>query len=214
MSKLQGWKLTQRIIKSGFNRQVKQYFKDIKSDTRQDRGRAVLKNSLLIQDHDSALEVLNKQIHFYLGLQDNRVPIATIPDYWVERVGADRPQLVVIYRPKFKQTRRTGNYELTIPHYLGDKHPKLPEYKKGNWRGSLILKDNSRLVVNGASITETERVIKALKRYIKPEYLPGTFKIGQVKNSPFLELEVRPLRADYYSKGQKQAEPDWRCYCS
>ena len=214
MAKLPGWKLTQRVIKIGFNRQIRNYFKDIQSDSRQDKGRAVLRNSLLIKDDDSALEVLNKQIYFYLGLQDNRELIATIPEHWEKRVGSDRSQLVVIYRPKHKTPERTGNYPICIPHYAGDKKPKIPEFKKGNWQGILTLEDNSKLIINGASSTETERVIKAFKRYIKPAYLTDNLKIGHLKSNPFHEFEVKPLRADYYSRGKKNAQPDWRCYCS
>ncbi|NET52805.1 MAG: hypothetical protein F6K09_30275 [Merismopedia sp. SIO2A8] len=214
MTTTEGWEFTQKVIKVGFNRDVRKYFRDIKSDNRRDNGRAVLRNSLLIKDNDSALQVLNKQIYFYLGLKDNRQAIATVPEYWQRKVGSERPQLVIIYRPKSPQKNRTGNYSLHIPHYTGDKKPQFPEFKKGNWQGMLVLKDNSRLVVNGFSMAEAERVVKALQRYIKSEYLPGNFQVKQIKSNRFQEIEVVPLRADYYSQGKTNAEPDWRCYCS
>ncbi|NER30812.1 MAG: hypothetical protein F6J89_25140 [Symploca sp. SIO1C4] len=214
MTTTEGWEFTQKVIKVGFNRDVRKYFRDIKSDSRRDNGRAVLRNSLLIKDNDSALQVLNKQIYFYLGLKDNQQVVATVPEHWSRRIGSERPQLVIIYRPKFPTKGRTGNYPIHIPHYIGDRNPKLPEFKKGNWQGMLVLKDNSRLVVNGVSATETEKTINALKRYIKSEYLPGNFQIKQIKNNRYRELEVVPLRADYYSQGKTNTEPDWRCYCS
>ncbi|NEO34265.1 MAG: hypothetical protein F6K36_28455 [Symploca sp. SIO3C6] len=212
MTTTEGWEFTQKVIKVGFNRDVRKYFRDIKSDSRRDNGRAVLRNSLLIKDNDSALQVLNKQMYFYLGLKDNRQAIATIPEQWARRVGSNRPQLVIIYRPKLKGSIKTGNYLLHLPHYLGKRNPPLPEYKKGNWQGLLTLKDNSKLIVNGFSPQETEKTVNSLSRFINSEYLPGNFKIGQVKNSPYLEIEVKPHRADYYSQGQGQIEPDWRCY--
>ncbi|NEQ78514.1 MAG: hypothetical protein F6K23_39315 [Okeania sp. SIO2C9] len=212
MATTEGWEFTQKIIKVGFNRDVRKYFRDIKSDSRRDNGRAVLKNSLLIKDNDSALQVLNKQMYFYLGLKDNRQAIATIPEYWDVKVGAHRPQLAIIYRPTLNREEYTGNYPIYIPQYNGHKNPKLPIFKKGNWHGILYLKDNSRLVINGVSATEAERVIKILQRYIISDYLPGVLKITQLKNAPYHEFEVQPIRADYYSRGRKNAQPDWRCY--
>ncbi|NEP01253.1 MAG: hypothetical protein F6K58_21860 [Symploca sp. SIO2E9] len=212
MSTTEGWEFTQKVIKVGFNRDVRKYFRDIKSDSRRDNGRAVLKNSLLIKDNDSALQVLNKQMYFYLGLKDNRQTIATIPEDWAVRVGANRPQLVIIYRANTTKKQRTGNYTLTLPHYNGDKRPQLPTFKKGNWCGILRLKDNSQLKVNALSEAEAERVIKLLQRYLNRNFLPGHLKIAKIRNSPYSEVEVKPLRADYYSKGRENAQPDWRYY--
>ncbi|NEO34304.1 MAG: hypothetical protein F6K36_28655 [Symploca sp. SIO3C6] len=212
MSDSRGWEYTQRVIRITHNRRIREHFSDIESDDDFTTGRSVLRNTLLIRDNDSGLEVMNKQACFR-NLLDDEPPVATMPEHWERRVGSDRPQLVVVYRPKLRRPGYTGNYQLSIPHYIGGRKPNIPSYKKGNWHGILTLTDNSKLTVNGVTMRECERVIKIFKRYINPKYLPGNFKIGEVKGKPYHEFEIKPIRADFYSHGRKNLEPDWRYYC-
>jgi hypothetical protein len=58
------WEFTQRMIRIGHNRRVKEYFKDTKSDTDTGSGRAAIKVALLIRDEDSAIESMNKMLYF------------------------------------------------------------------------------------------------------------------------------------------------------
>lgn len=203
------WEFTQKIIRIGHNRDVTAHFRDIIGDEQRDTGRAAVKTALLIRDEDSALEVLNKQLYFRLGVAgDSRQAIATVPEWWPLRVGAERPQLVVAFRAPGQKT----TYTLTIPHYTGNRNPAIPAYHKGSWRGELTLGDNSKLVVNARTDAEAARVLGMLQRYVKPSLLKDhTPKFTRVKKG-FNEVRVAPIFADFYSRGQTNTQPDWRSY--
>lgn len=201
------WNWTQKVIKIGHNRAVKKHFKDVIADDGKATGRQSIKTALLIRDEDSALEVLNKQIYFN-RIADGGIPIATMPEWWPRRVGADIPQLAIVFRPRGKKT----SYQLVIPHYNGDRNPKIPAFKKGSYRGELTCTDNSKLVVNAGSEAEAERVIRVLRRYIVPKFVSGKTPIVQrVKGTNFKEARVIPVLADFHPHGQKEGIPaKWR----
>lgn len=203
------WEFTQKVIRIGHNRAVKKHFRDVTSDDSRSNGRQALKTSLLIRNEDSGLEVINKQIYFQ-RLVGGDIPIATMPEWWPKRVGSDIPQLTVVWRPPGKKT----SYQICIPHYNGDRNPKIPSYRKGSYRGTLTLSDNSKLVVNAASENEADRVIRVLRRYINPKFASGRNPhIGKVKGSGFKEARVVPIVADFYPYGQAEDNrPSWRKY--
>lgn len=203
------WEFTQKVIRIGHNCAVKKHFKDILSDESRGRGREAIKTALLIRNEDSGLEVLNKQVYFQ-KLIDGGIPIATMPERWEGRVGANIPQLAIVWRPSGKKT----SYQICIPHYNGDRNPKIPSYHKGSYRGTLTLTDNSKLVVNAKSEREAFRVIQVLHRYIQPKFLVGREpEIIKVKGPGFKEARVVPIVADFYPHGQiKEGNPLWRKY--
>lgn len=206
------WEFTQRIIRIGHNRRVKQYFKDIKSDTDTKTGRTALKTALLIRDEDSAIESMNKLLYFsnYLNAEN----VTSYPEGWLLKKGQDIPQLAIIYRDTDKKTR-SGNYTLYIPHYNGDKTPNIPAYSKGDYWARWILKDNSQLLVNGKTEAEAIRVINKLESYVDRKFntkeITG-LKVGRYIRGTVKEIKVAPLRADYYSEGKENAVPKWRHY--
>lgn len=163
----------------------------------------------------SQLEALSKQ------LEEMRKDIckieayAAVPEWWPTRAGANRPQLVVLFAED-KGSGKVGKsrWALTIPHFKGDKNKlNIPAYRKGQWEGILTLSDNSKLIVNGATQAETDRVINALKGYIDGNFTKDSFlKIGQRKGSKLKELRVKPITATYYAKGQQDEQPDWIYY--
>ena len=139
------------------------------------------------------------------------------PESWEVKVGNDRPQLAVIFREdlgKGKLGRST--YTLYIPHYYSSSPPKqspLPTYIKGSFQGIYILKDNSRVVVYGKSKEEVQKIINSAKSVIKPAMIVPNRKarLGEVGDA-LKECKVIPVRAQYFSKGQKQEYPDWTAY--
>jgi len=206
------WEFTQKMIRIGHNRAVKLFFKDIKADNRRDTGRAALKKSLLIQPEDSALEVMNKQLYFRLALDSSEDAVATQPERWVIKPGADVPHLIVVFRPTEKTRNRTGNYSLSIPHYNGHRNPKIPFYRKGQWCGTLTLKDNTKLIVNAYSKSEAERVIKVLSRYVEHKYLTTDLEVIPRSGPLLSKIRVKPIRADFYPDGRLDTRPKWRDY--
>lgn len=206
------WEFTQRMIRIGHNRKVRKYFKDIKSDTSTNTGRTALKTSLLIRDADSALECLNKMTYFTNYL--DRDFTATYPEGWQTKKGQNIPQLVIVYRntdPKSK----SGDYPLYIPHYNGNRNPKVPSYYKGDHWARWILKDNSRIIVNAKTEAEALRVIRKLEKYVDRKFQTKEtpwLTTGEAAKGTYKEIRVAPIRADYYPQGKHQSLPQWREY--
>lgn len=206
------WEFTQRTIRIGHNRRVKQYFKDVNSDTGVNTGRSAIKTSLLIRNADSAIETLNKMTYFANYLE--RDIVATYPEGWQVKKGQDIPQLVIIYRdinPKSK----SGDYPLYIPHYKGTKKPVIPSYKKGDHWARWILKDNTRIIVNASTEAEALRVINKLEKHVDPKFRTSEKPwrtVGEAAKGTYKQIKVAPIRADYYSKGKHQSFAEWRTY--
>jgi hypothetical protein len=206
------WEFTQRMIRIGHNRRVKEYFKDIKSDTDTNTGRTALKTALLIRDADSAIESMNKMLYFSSYLNTDNV--ASYPEGWLVKRGQDIPQLAIIYRDTDKKSI-SGNYTLYIPHYNGNKQPNISNYQKGDYWARWILKDNSQLLVNGNTQAEALRVIEKLERLVEPKFQTDKItglKVGEYSKGTIKQIKVTPIRADYYAKGKANNFPNWRHY--
>ncbi|MEQ8383326.1 MAG: hypothetical protein RH949_13290 [Coleofasciculus sp. A1-SPW-01] len=202
------WNFTKKLIKVGHNRAVRSHFRDIKSDSRRDTGRTALKTGLLIDDKDSALEILNKQIYFRLGLQREEA-VGTNPWAWSTKPMPDNPQLCVVYR--MKNNRKSGNYPLYIPNYNGSKSFNPPEFKKGTRMAYVILNDNSRVSCNAFSELEAEKVVKYFLRFVNSRFRNNDIRHTKV-NANYIVADMKPVRADFYSKGPINSTPDWRLY--
>ncbi len=143
--------------------------------------------------------------------------IASVPEWWQARRGADIPQLAIIFAEQFDSGKLgDSRWTLSIPHYNKPKgaRPNIPTYKKGNWFGTLRLTDGSKLGVNAGSSSECKRVLNRLKIHIPVEFRTKKGKaikprIVEDPNAAFKECKVTPVRADFYSKGQTNLQPDW-----
>jgi hypothetical protein len=138
---------------------------------------------------------------------------AAVPEWWAVRVGANRPQLVVLYGESLSDDR-TGRsrYAMTIPHYkfTGSGKPSFPTYQKGSWEGTLTLKDNSKVIVNAISYVEASRVLDAIKAFIDPSMVQGSIqKIGERKGVTLKTITVKPCTAKYFATGQKDTNPTY-----
>jgi hypothetical protein len=206
------WEFTQRIIRIGHNRRVKEYFRDIKSDTDTGTGRSTLKTALLIRDNDSAIESNNKMLYFSNYLEKDN--INSFPEGWETKKGQNIPQLAIVFRDLDKNSN-SGNYTLHIPHYNGDKTPKLPTYNKGDYWARWILKDNSQIVVNSNTAAEALRVIEILEKQVDKKFRSDKvpwLKVGEYTKGTIKRIKVAPMRADYYPKGKENSYPLWRFY--
>lgn len=206
------WEFTQRMIRIGHNRRVKQYFRDINSDEDSSTGRAALKTSLLIRDEDSAIECQVKMLYFsgYLATET----INSFPEGWEMKKGQNIPQLAIIFRDTDKKAI-SGNYTLHIPHYNGAKTPKLPSYTKGDYWARWILKDNSQIIVNASTEAEALRVISILERQVEAKFRTDKviwLKVGHHTVGAIKKIKVAPIRADYYPNGKENSYPKWKHY--
>ena len=214
MVAVRDWRTSQRYIRIGHNKAIRNYFQTVKRGTT----RESLRNSLLITSKDSADHMLVKMQYFnqYLsGIKTDTVPV--IPEWWQARVGSDRPQLVVVF--KAKNENSNSRWSLGIPHFnatpknLKSKLKLIPDYTKGNYQGILTLKDNSKLIIYAKSINESENFIKKIvtSNLINSKYLDKNnydIKVGKIKGN-FKEVKVTPTYAKYFSTGQKNLQPDW-----
>lgn len=206
------WEFTQRMIRIGHNRRVKRYFRDIESDSSVTTGRGAIKTSLLIRDADSAIESLNKMLYFSNYLE--RDFIATTPDGWQVKKGQNIPQLAIVFRNADKDSI-SGDYPMHIPHYNGNKKPKIPSYYKGDHWARWILKDNSQIVVNAKTEAEALRVIRRLEKYVDRKFqTPETpwLVTGKTATGTYKKFKAVPIRADYYPQGKENSFPQWREY--
>ncbi|MFB2879644.1 hypothetical protein, partial [Floridanema aerugineum] len=146
-----------------------------------------------------------------IRMRNTEPPIAVIPEWWQVRIGSDRPQLSVVYAGKNGRGNFTNSrWNLVIPHYNGNKNPRLPTYTKGNIEGILTLSDNSKLIINAKSAEECERVLNAFKSFIDPAFLRGAhMKIGERKGFRLRQQLVVPTIIRFFSQGQRNLSPDW-----
>lgn len=205
------WQHSRDFIRKGHNRDLNRFLLDVKEEDSLVSKRAHAKKAMRINDKDSALEILNKQIYFRFGMgaaDEKLQATASIPERWATKPLDEMPQLVIVFRKVGKT--RSGNYQLVVPHYNGLRNPIISYHTKGNKTGTLTLKDNSTLVINAHTDREAERVINNLKKYVNPKYLTDNFKITQRKGPKISQDKYRPIRADYYPQGQKNSTPQWR----
>lgn len=169
-----------------------------------------------LTEADQAAETTNKS----KVEQENRLNQITpvSPESWQLKAGNDRPQLVVIYKPKNNDYPSQGSrWRITIPHpniEIGQEGflKLIPDYQKGNTYGTLTLTDNSKLKVNAIDEVEAKETIEKIlaKNLINSNFIPEKYFI-RTGNMPtdFKELEVTPTSAKYFSKGQLNDTPDW-----
>ena len=141
--------------------------------------------------------------------------VAAVPDWWQVRLGTDRPQLLVQYARKFSDgTWDKSKYVVSIPHWSKSKDlttiDDFPTYQKGQYQGTTIFSDNSKLIVNCVSSAEAQRVTDKLLLTI-----PTIKKLNSVYTTTFrrgvalAEITVYPRLIKYFSKGQQNMTPDW-----
>jgi len=144
---------------------------------------------------------------------------AAIPESWAIKIGANRPQLLVLFARVFDDGFvGPPKYQLTIPHYqnLGPiTQSPVGSYQHGRIRCLYELIDNSKIVVFAKSRSEGVRVIQQALSVINP-FMFNSFVDEDVIATPmsnsrreFAEATFVPRIARYYSNGQRNEIPDW-----
>jgi len=141
--------------------------------------------------------------------------VAVIPDWWQVRLGANRPQLLILYARKFSDgTWDKPKYVLSVPHWNKSKDATVladfPEYEKGDFQGTRVLPDNSKLIVNALSRDEALRVIAKLSASIPTEMIEfAQTSVADRRGAPLRQIKVFPRIARYFVSGQKDLKPTW-----
>jgi hypothetical protein len=175
----------------------------------------VLRSALLVRTMDNFTVMILKIAIFYLVC--GRINTAsTVPMYWAVKVEKGlRQQLAIAFRPEKRRRHKFGKYDrnlqLHIPHYNGDKNPKIPSYTVGQFSTKCILKDQSTILVHTDSEAEGVRLVEALLKYVEPAFMPKNKVISTTtrRGNP-LSLSgqrVRPFRADFYPPATQT--PEW-----
>ncbi|MEH2146254.1 hypothetical protein [Nostoc sp.] len=203
------WSTFQKLIRRIHNLYVSN---EIKKETKKTK-QSLLKYAL-IDAKDTAFLIIAKQIYYWftLGYIQNAVnALAVMPEWWAIRKGADCPQLVILFK---SQNSSKSYYTLQIPHYNGSKTVcPIKPYKKGNYRGCLTLKDNSKFVCYAVSESEAESVINDAKKHIIDKFLLGsTITIGTTKKKNFSTDTVKAISGKFFGSGQAKNKPDWIAY--
>jgi hypothetical protein len=63
--------------------------------------------------------------------------------------------------------------DFSIPHYIGNKRPRIPSYTYGGWSIVLSLTDQSAIKIKTSTREEGVRVMLELAKFVDPKYLPG-----------------------------------------
>lgn len=133
-----------------------------------------------------------------------------IPESWAWKVG-EIPQLVVQFAEDVKPGK-SSRWSVTIPHYRFDSNyqPNIPVYIRGNCMGTLILNDNSQLVVNCKNKLEWEKFLAKITPLIDPSYLENARTKTTDRGGQTIEQKrVKPVYGKFFSTGQKNLLPDW-----
>lgn len=209
MSSNAKWEQLQRVIRIVHNRQVRNFYNN--KDAKQGTGRSTVQTALLIDDKDSQLTVLNKQLLFRLVVQglNSTDPILALPDNWGVKPGRDRPVLLLMYREKkgSKWGRSTFCSSIWHPESSGIKQilergQKPKDRTGGRFFASRSLKDGSRLQSFGASEHEATQYLDYMESLVRSGMMDARFKV--IKGEyPGLETRTLKIRkAAYYAQGQ------------
>lgn len=132
---------------------------------------------------------------------------SAVPMAWESKV-KEHPQLIILWAPEASGSR----WSMHIPHpktiISEDYNFNFPTYQKGAVRGTLILSDNSRLVVNGASEAECKKVISYCKNLIESQYLSDS---REVFTKGIASNNVVTVKATYVKRfaGHRNQAPLW-----
>ena len=206
----QNWKITQRYLRIEHNKIVTAWFRDAGTGTT----RASLRNSILIYQKDSAIQVTAKMQFFANYINKKTDDILTLPLQYQTRPLPGVPQLAIIYRPTAKSSK-SGNYTLHIPHYNGSRTLNITPHRKGNHWAKFTCQDKSSILVYCSSKAEAVRVATELNRYVDKKYKSEQIKpsTGYMEHKPNKIIKVAPLRADFYQTGKaNQTAPNWKYY--
>ncbi len=134
----------------------------------------------------------------------------TIPDWWQTRIGSDRPVLSILYREN--NGGRWGDYYHTvnIPHYAYPQgyKPTLPIISKGKYQATAILKDNSKIIINGSSMAEARKAINQLVQLTGQYASDATITISERKDE-LKKVRTKAVRGSFFSTGYQNSNPDW-----
>ncbi len=212
------WKFTSKVIRITHNREVKKYFKPLKTDSENtayrgaNTGKEAIRDCLLIYERDSALVVANKQLLFARLTSSMTSFGISQPESWLtnSHIGGDIPQLVITYR--VRGNNKSGNYTITLPHYSGSKSINPPTYTKGNQPIVFNFKDRTKIVVNANSEEEGKRVIKVLLKNCESRFIQDKDNFLILSKTKIKRQEMKPIKADFFKTGQKDLQPTWRIY--
>jgi hypothetical protein len=210
MSSRDDWIKFQKLTRRVHNLYVNA---DIKKETK--KTKQSLLQYALINPKDTAQLVIAKQLYYWfeLGYIENKISaLAVVPEWWAVRKGADRPQLVILFK---SEGNNRNYYTLHIPHYDGHNSSTCPisAYTKGNYRGCLTLRDNSKFICYASSEREAESVINNAKKHIKETFLLGsTVTIGTTQKKNFKTDKVKPVSGKFFGSGSLKSNPDWIVY--
>jgi len=141
--------------------------------------------------------------------------VAAVPDWWQVRLGADRSQLIILYARKFSDnTWDKPKYSISVPWWKKSQadtvYDDFPIYQKGQFQGTTIFTDNSKIIVNCFSAAESERVsAKLLESVLAIKKLNSIYSTTSRQGRALSQIVVYPRIAKYFATGQLNMTPTW-----
>ena len=133
---------------------------------------------------------------------------AAVPMTWDVRA-MEHPQLIILWGPAEGGSSR---WAMHIPHpraNIGENTVfKFPQYKKGPVRGTWILPDNTRIVINGASEADCKKVFSYVSKLVDARYINKAEVMFTKGRSNFSVRDVKAVYAKAFS-GHRSQTPLW-----
>ena len=179
-----------------------------------------IRNALICRPSDPLWLMGYKILCFFL-VCGRIAAYSTSPMYWIAKVDRSlRAQLAIAFRPTVRRKlsfgKYDGNSEIHIPHYNGDRNPKIPSFKIGQFSAKVILIDQSTIIVHGETEDAAIKMVNALLQYVLPHMIPKEPVITVTKRrGKALKLtgrEIKPFRGDYYPPATQV--PEWSIHLS
>lgn len=209
MSSNAKWEQLQRVIRIVHNRQVRNYYNN--KNAQQGTGRATVQTALLIDDKDSQLTVLNKQLLFRLVVQgiDGGDPILALPDNWGLKPGRSRPVLLLSYKERRGEKWGNSTFSTSIWYpEMGTVKEILERAKRprdrtgGSFFAARSLKDGSKLQAFGSSKTRAKSFLDYMESMVRPSMKDSRFKAIEGEYPGLVTRTLRCRKAEYYPEGQ------------
>lgn len=212
-------RLLNQVISKIVNPQIIQaYPVDLDGQSGGETGGDVLREWLVIDKTDTVQTMILKLLAFYLGC--GRVfAVATVPVEFPTKAQALRPQLAIVYHAVNKKTLKSGKsrgeYQHTIPHYIGGAEPELPIYTLGQHTCTYFLTDSSYIMVNAQTPEMAEKMVIHLAQYTDPKMRPegrieDNLKTTKRRGKKIDNVRLKPHRIDYYEGRGKGFRPIWQ----
>jgi hypothetical protein len=141
-----------------------------------------------------------------------------IPETWEIKKELESPQLVITTKIPGDKTSFRRSISIPHPRISTEEEARVVfserrQYKRGNHLSMIVLKDNSKIMLNVDGKATGEELLDWISGHIvDPNYIetePGVYRHVQNPGREIIPTTVELYTVTYYSRGRKDDLPDW-----